>query len=146
MTFQWGKEQQSAFHEIKRVLISDQVLKDYTANSDNLVLQCDACRSGLGAVLFKDDRPIGYGSRLLTTAEKNYAQIELELLALIYGLEHFHQICYGRRIEAHTDHKPLENIARKPLIQAPKRLQRMLLRLQAYDTNIIYKKGTVIRT
>ena len=70
VTFQWGKEQHSAFDEIKRVLISDQVLKYYDANSDNLVLQCDACRSGLGAVLFQDDRPIGYGSRLLTTAEK----------------------------------------------------------------------------
>lgn len=37
-----------------------------------------------------------------------------------------------------SDHKPLENIHRKPLLSAPKRLQRMLLRLQKYDINAIY--------
>lgn len=40
-----------------------------------------------------------------------------------------------------SDHKPLEMIARKPLNAAPKRLQRMLLRLQKYDISIVCKKG-----
>lgn len=40
-----------------------------------------------------------------------------------------------------SDHKPLENIHRKPLLSAPKRLQRMLLRLQKYDINLIYVPG-----
>ena len=41
-----------------------------------------------------------------------------------------------------SDHKPLEIIFRKPLLSAPQRLQRMLLRLQKYDLNVTYKKGT----
>jgi hypothetical protein len=40
-----------------------------------------------------------------------------------------------------SDHKPLESIYKKPLIAAPKRLQRMLLRLQKYDLEIQFKSG-----
>ena len=39
-------------------------------------------------------------------------------------------------------HKPLESIFRKSLLSAPKRLQRMLLRLQKFDLQVSYKKGT----
>lgn len=37
-----------------------------------------------------------------------------------------------------SDHKLLENIHRKRLLSAPKRLQRMLLRLQKYDIIVTY--------
>ena len=37
-----------------------------------------------------------------------------------------------------SDHKPLETIVKKPLANAPPRLQRMLLRLQKYDFVIQY--------
>ena len=40
-----------------------------------------------------------------------------------------------------SDHKPLETIFKKPLVKAPKRLQRLLLRLQQYDVEIRYKPG-----
>lgn len=40
-----------------------------------------------------------------------------------------------------SDHKPLEAIFAKPLNSAPKRLQRMLLRLQKYSLRVTYKKG-----
>ena len=39
-----------------------------------------------------------------------------------------------------TDNKPLETIYRKPLQSTPKRLQRMLLRLQKYEINVVYKR------
>ena len=38
-----------------------------------------------------------------------------------------------------TDHRPLEQIHKKNLMQAPPRLQRMLLRLQPYDCVIKYR-------
>ena len=46
------------------------------------------------------------------------------------------------KITAVTDHKPLETILAKSINSAPKRLQRMMLRLQKYRLNIVYKKGT----
>ena len=83
-----------------------------------------------------------YVSRSLTETECNYAQIEKELLAVVFGLERFENYTYGRHVEVESDHKPLEIIHRKNLHSAPKRLQRMLLRLQKFDYHVNYKKGT----
>ena len=83
-----------------------------------------------------------YNSRALTPAEQNYSQIEKELLAQVYGLEHNHQYVFGRKVILWTDHKPLISISTKPLSLAPKRLQRLLLRMQHYDVEICYKPGS----
>ena len=56
-------------------------------------------------------------------------------------VERNHQYVYGRKVVLWSDHKPLEIICKKPLAAAPKRLQRMLLRLQQYDVEIRYKPG-----
>jgi hypothetical protein len=44
-------------------------------------------------------------------------------------------------INVELDHKPLEAIFKKPLNGAPKRLQRMLMRLQRYKLTVQYKAG-----
>ena len=44
----------------------------------------------------RTERPIAYGSRTLTKAEKNYAQIEREADAIIFGIKKFHPYIYGR--------------------------------------------------
>lgn len=82
-----------------------------------------------------------YASRALTPTECNYAQIEKELLAVVFGMERFENYAYGRHIKVESDHKPLEIIQRKSLVVAPRRLQRMLLRLQKFEYHIVYKKG-----
>ena len=41
----------------------------------------------------------------------------------------------------YTDHQPLETIFKKPLSKAPRRLQRMMLKLQRYQFTVRYKKG-----
>lgn len=48
---------------------------------------------------------------------------------------------HGKEITIERDHKPLESFFRKPLHQTLIRLQRMLLRLQRYNLNVIYKPG-----
>ena len=57
----------------------------------------------------------------------------------MYGCQKFHQYIYGREVE--TDHRPLESIFKKPLHQAPFRLQKMLLQLQSYDLKVRYQLG-----
>jgi hypothetical protein len=72
---------------------------------------------------------------------ENYAQIKKECLAILFACERFHQYLWGlRNIEVESDHKPLEDIFRKPICDAPMRLQRMLLSLQKYNVNLSYKK------
>ncbi|KAF7641303.1 hypothetical protein LDENG_00285890 [Lucifuga dentata] len=79
--------------------------------------------------------------RALTETEQRYAQIEKELLTVVFSAKRFHQYTYGRTVTVQTDHKPLEAIVQKQLSKAPSRLQRMLLQLQRYDLNITYTPG-----
>ena len=78
----------------------------------------------------------------LTASEKNYAQLEKEALALIFGIKKFHQYLYGRRFTLVTDHKPLTAILgpKKGIPSlAAARLQRWAILLSAYDYKIVFK-------
>ena len=90
--------------------------------------------------LLQEGNPVAFASRTLTDAETRYAQIEKELLAVVFSLEKFNQYVYGRHVTVHSDHKPLEAILAKPLWKAPRQLQGMMLRLQKYDFEIKYLK------
>ena len=48
-------------------------------------------------------KPVAYISRALTDVEKRYASIEKEMLAVIWGLERFHQYTFGRNVIVHSD-------------------------------------------
>ena len=70
--------------------------------------------------------------------ETRYANIERELLAIIFACQRFSTYLLGRSFVAESDHKPLEMIAMKNLANAPPRLQRMLLESQRYNVTIKY--------
>ena len=140
----WEDQQQDAFETLKRELTSAPVLQYYDPKLP-VKVSADASSFGLGFVLMqlKDQewRPVAYGSRSLTDTEKNWAQIERELLAVTVGCEHFHQYIYGRKFLAETDHAPLLGIDKKPLSDCTLRLQRLRLRLQKYDFEMVHTPG-----
>ena len=106
-----------------------------------LEIQCDASKKGLGAALLQNGKPIAYASRTLTDTEQRYAQIEKEMLVIVFSLEKFNQYTYGRHMKIQSDHKPLESILKKSLACAPRRLQGMMMRLQKYDYEVRYERG-----
>ena len=106
-----------------------------------MVIQCDTNGEGLRATLLQRRRPITAASRSLTQAERNYVALELECLATVFVCRKFDQYKYGKRVRVEADHKPLESIAMKSLLSAPPRLQRMLLALQRYDLEVVYRPG-----
>ena len=55
----------------------------------HITVQCDALQYGLDAFLLQDGRPVAYVSRALTPREKSYAQIEKELLSIVFAMEKF---------------------------------------------------------
>ena len=56
-----------------------------------VTIHCYASQSGLGADLMQEGRPVHHISRAMISAEKNYAQVEKELLAIIFACERFDQ-------------------------------------------------------
>ena len=139
----WLESQQSAFNMAKDLISRAPVLSYYDPLK-GLTLENDTCKYGLGAALVQEEQPVAYASCSLSDTEKRYAQIEKEMLAVVYGLEQFHHYTHGRKVNVFTDHKPLISIFQKPLVKAPKRLQNLLLRAQQYDFSIKYKPGNEI--
>ena len=144
--WEWTRECAEAFQRAKDSLVSSQVLAHYDPKLP-IKLAADASAYGIGAVIshvYPDgsERPVAFASRTLTFAERNYAQLEKEALALIYGVKHFHQYLYGRMFTLVTDHKPLTTILNPqkgiPSLAAA-RLQRWAIILSAYRYEIEFK-------
>ncbi|CAH8565704.1 unnamed protein product [Dicrocoelium dendriticum] len=144
----WGEEEQQAFDRAKGLLASSPVLVHYDPNKP-LILQCDASPFGVGAVLghkVHDGtvRPVAFASRTLQPAEKNYAQLDKEALAVVFGVKRFHQYLWGNQFEIQTDHKPLLSLLGKERgieqLNAP-RMVRWALLLSAYNYQIRYIAG-----
>ena len=128
----WGRVEEDTFTCLKTSISSAPVLKFFDPK-EPVTLSVDASSKGVGAVLLQNDHPVTYASKALTPSQENYAQIEKEMLAIVFGCERFHDYLYGQReITVESDHKPLEAILKKPTHEAPLRLQKMILRLKPY--------------
>ena len=139
--WQWTQKQEHAFQSLKVAFTQAPVLKYFSPEAQTEG-QGHASQNGLGFVLLQEGQPVTYASRALTPAEQRYSQLEKKLIAQVFGLEDNHHYTFGRRVILWTDHKPLISIYKKPLASAPKRLQRLLLRLQQYDVDLRYKPGS----
>ncbi len=139
----WGKEQSKAFETARACLSSDTLLTHYDPKKE-LTLTCDASPKGVGAILSHGKQPIAYASRTLSSAERNYAQIDREGLSIIFGIKKFHKFIFGRKVTIVTDHKPLLGLFGEykaiPEHASP-RVQRWAIALAAYDYNLVHKPG-----
>ena len=144
--WEWSNGCEEALGLAKQALVSSEVLMHYDPALP-LRLATDASQYGVGAVLSHIDkqgneRPIAYASRTLTKAERNYAQIEREGLAIIFGVKKFHQYVCGRKFQLLTDHKPLTAIfhpSKGISAHSAARLQRWAIFLTGYTYDIEYK-------
>lgn len=138
--FVWDQPQSDAFSKVKQVITQSPVLA-YFDPKKPVYIECDASMNGVGAAIMQDGQPVAYASKTLTQTERNYANIEREMLAIVFACQRFHQYIYGRHVIVHSDHKPLSAIMKKPLHAAPPRLQRMMLSLQKYDLDVRHVSG-----
>ncbi|XP_023809022.1 uncharacterized protein K02A2.6-like [Oryzias latipes] len=144
----WGPDQERVFKLSKELLQSDRVLVHYDERKE-LILSCDASPYGVGAVLAHrmpdgQEKPIGFASRTLGAAERNYSQLDKEGLAVIFGVQYFHKYLYGRKSIICTDHKPLVSLLNemKAVPQmASQRIMRWAVLLRAYEYVILYREG-----
>ncbi len=136
----WDEPQETAFQRLKQLVSSSPVLKLYDVQKP-VVIQTDASKSGLAAVLIQDDQPVAYASKALDTTQSNYAVIEKELLGICFGCAKYKDYIVGKKVTIETDHKPLVSIMTKPLHTLSARIQRMRMRLQNYDLKVTWRPG-----
>ena len=140
VTFYWDRV---SFQEIKTLLkrATSKPL-GYYGRRKEVIVQTDASLRGLGTCLIQDGRLIAFASKSLTGAESWYANIEREVLAVVFACIRFNTYLQGRHFTVQSNHKPLEMIHLKSMHNSPPRLQRMLLQLQKYEMKIQYKPGS----
>lgn len=137
----WLRDHENAMNELRTTLTSAPVLKIFD-NTSECTIQCDASKDGLGYCLLQNGKPVAYGSKSLTDAQKNYGQIEKEFLAILAACHKFHHYIYGRNMIVQTDHKPLVAIIDKNLHEINSvRLQRIRIKLLKYRLKLVYVPG-----
>lgn len=133
---------------VKNLLTSDAVLVQYS-DSISLTLAYNASPYSIGAVLSHKlpngvEASIAYFSRTLSSAERNYSQIDKEALAAVAAVKHFHDYVYGHFFQLITDHKPLLGLLagdrQTSQIISP-RMSRWSVFLAAYNYQLIYCPG-----
>ena len=124
--FIWNHTYDAAFEQVKEAVVSDTTLR-YFDPSLLVTIQVDASQVGLGAALLKNGKPIAFASKAPTKTECQYANIEREMLAAVFGVERFYTYVYGWSFMIESDHKTLESISRKNLADTPSWLQCMKL-------------------
>ena len=136
--WEWTRECKKCFETLKRTVCSAPILAHYNPNEETTVIT-DASPNGIGAVLTqgKEENPVIYVSRTLSSHEQNYSQIEREGLAIIYAFDRLRQYLLGRKFKLVTDNKPLAQCFKKKLSAVTtSRIQRWVIKLSEYDFQV----------
>ncbi|KAI2644445.1 Retrovirus-related Pol polyprotein from transposon 17.6 [Labeo rohita] len=138
----WTATAEEALAKIKTALTSSPVLRvpDFSCP---FLLQMDASDTGLGAVLSQvqegEEHPIIYISRKLSPAERNYATVEREALAIKWAVLELRYYLLGRKFTLVTDHAPLQWMTRAKDTNA--RVTRWFLALQDFHFEVRHRAG-----
>jgi len=145
LEWEWKKEQQEAFNDLKEALSSTPVLMAPNYEQE-FNITSDASGTGIGGVLTqldvnKKERPIAYFSRQLKGHERNWSTYELETLALVESLKNFRHYVEGSKINLFTDHKALIYLNNQPKLNAKQ--ARWISFINLFDYSIKYKEGAL---
>ena len=140
----WDEKCQLAFDKLKEICSETPILA-YPDYHREFRLNTDASELGLGAVLYQlqedgVERVIGFASRALNKAERNYDAHRLEFLALKWAVtEKFHEYLYGGNFNVYTDNNPLTYVLTSAKLDATG--HRWVAALACYNFKLFYRVG-----
>ena len=118
----WTPDHQESFDLTKKNLTSPLIVKSYDPELPTALLTDASLLRGLGYALVQFDksnrlRLVQCGSRSLTETESRYATVELECLAILYGVTSARHFLLGCQdpFRVLTDHKPLVGAFKREL-------------------------------
>ena len=142
--FNWGKEQQDSFEEIKRRLIKPPVLH-MPNKTGRFHLYTDTSKYATGSTLYQiqNGKPklIAYASKRLPEAMKSYSITELELCGLAINIASFSHLLKRVDFDAIVAHLALTHIIKSKMEPATTRIKRLLELISSYTFNLYYMKG-----
>jgi len=143
VVWRWDTQHQTAFDQLKAALCSPPVLiiPDQTKQ---FVLNCDACKFAIGAVLQQDHgkglQPVAYFSAKLSDAERNYDVREREFMAIYRACLHWRPYLHSTLpFRLLSDHRSLTYYMSMPNLSD--RLARWVEKMQQFNCGIEYIKG-----
>ncbi|UYV79773.1 K02A2.6-like [Cordylochernes scorpioides] len=149
--WKWSSQCEKAFLNLKLTLLNSQALIHYSMKLP-LTLTCDASAYGISGVLChiveREEKPITFVSRTLSSAEVKYSQTEKEALAIVFATSKLRQYLFGRKFVLKSDHKALTTVFGNKRLLPPliaNRLHRWALELSNFDFDIRYtNKDTML--
>ena len=139
----WGEAQETAFQQIKKMLISAPVLRnpDWTRP---FILHTDWSKAGVGACLSQiaedgQEYAIAFASRMNSKAESAFSSYEGEVSAVVYAVQRFRYYLWGQRFKLITDCKAMEWLTTTAKLRS--KLARWSLILAEYDMEIEHRAG-----
>ena len=152
--FLWTEAHDKAFKAMKAQIAKDTLLS-YPDHNKPFKIDTDASDYQLGGRIYQEcDHPteknpdgtpvkieadIGFYTRKLNSAQKNYSTIEKELLSIVETLKEFRSTLLGAEIHVYTDHK---NLTYKLSQFSTQRVCRWRLLLEEYGCQFHYKSGS----
>lgn len=108
-SFQWGEEANQAFIALKSAMVTPPVLAtpDFTKL---FVVECDASKHALGAVLMQEGRPLAYLSQALKGKNLFLSTYEKEFLALVLAIQKWRHYLLGHKFVVRTDQQALKHL------------------------------------
>lgn len=136
--FMWSEEAEDSFQQLKKAMTETPVLAlpDF---GKTFVIETDACRNGVGAVMMQDNRPIAYMSKALSPKHLGLSTYEKEMLAVIMAVQKWREYLLGHQFIIRTDHEAIKYIMEQKITTGLQ--QKWLSRLLGYDYVITYRKG-----
>jgi hypothetical protein len=107
----------------------------------DFVVECDASRSGFGAVLHQGAGPIAFYSKPIPPRHAKLAAYERELIGLVQAVRHWRPYLWGRRFIIRTDHRSLRFILDQRLTTIPQ--HQWASKQLRYDFVVEYRHGAL---
>jgi len=146
-TFQWSAEDEKELSSLKEELLKEPVLIPYDINKE-ILIETDASQRAIAAIITQNGHPITYLSKKLSTAQKNWSNIEREAYAIFWTITKMRRMLLGRQFCVKTDHRPLQFIFsnnKGVSTRTSARIARWALQLMPYDFTIEHKPGTSLQ-